>query len=66
MPNMEQIQIDLQSKKAADNFYKWFCEKGFYLFTESKYNKLTKVTDDFVTCLATDEKLDNGYYIELQ
>lgn len=66
--NMEQtqVQIDFTTKKAVENFSNWFNKEGFDLFTKSKYNKLTKTTDDFVTCLATDEKMDWGHYYELQ
>lgn len=60
------IQINFQTKKVADNFHKWFNKEGFDLFTKSKYNKLTKVTDDFASCLATDEELENGYYFEIE
>jgi CRISPR/Cas system-associated protein endoribonuclease Cas2 len=60
------IQIDFQTKKAASNFRKWFNKEGFDLFTKSKYNKLKKGTDDFVSCFATDEEYESGYYFELQ
>lgn len=63
---MKKIEIYFPTKKANDNFYKWFCSNGFDLFTKSKYNKLTKQTDNFITCLATNEKINSEYYIELE
>lgn len=66
------IEIEMPNKKAVENFAKWFNEKGFDLFSNSKYNKLDKKnTDSFITCLATCENLTQdgefaGKFIELQ
>lgn len=54
------------SDKAMQNFVKWFRNEGFDQFTRSKFNNDRKQLDHWITCLATDEKTDNGYYLELE
>ena len=62
----KQVQIYFITEKGLDSFTTWFKKEGFDLFIKSKYNKLTKNTDDFATCLATDEKMDWGHYYEIE
>lgn len=57
-----EIQIEFPTKKAAKNFAKWFRTEGFDLFTSSKINrKVIHSSEDFITCLATDEKLTDKF-----
>lgn len=60
------IIIQMPTNKTADNFNEWFKKEGFLAFMKSKSNKLTKHTDNFITCLSEDEKTEYGYYYELE
>ena len=68
-----EIQIQMPTKNAVNNFTKWFEKEGFRSFIDSKYNKLKATnTDDYITCLSTVEDLTDyfnkfkGKYIELE
>jgi hypothetical protein len=64
---INQIQIDATTEQAVENFAQWFKKEGFDLFIKSKFNKLKpNNTDNFISCLATDEKMEWGYYFQIE
>ena len=57
------VQVEFENKNQMKKFVKWFNKEGFETFIKSKINNTGK---DMITCLAADEKMEWGYYLEMQ
>lgn len=57
-----QVQIEFMSKKQMEKFVKWFSNKGFEAFVNSKENS----GQDMAECLSANDKMDWGQYMEIE
>ena len=62
---MTQLQIEFENEVNLKDFMRWFKKTGYNSFISSDANK-GNANNDFITCLVTEEKMDWGYYLELQ